>query len=99
MLEPTTSRLEIMRDTPSAVYVQEISGAGSGINPVTGQVDLGGRGWLWRDGEPAGRLENLLISTTLPRLLGAIQAVSDDCSFVPGAGLGATLVCEPGLLT
>jgi len=98
-LEPTTTRLAIADRTPAAVYVQEISGAGSGINPVTGQVDLGGRGWLWREGEPAGRLENLLVSTTLPRLLGAIQAVGDDWSFVPGAGLGATLVCEPDLLT
>jgi PmbA protein len=99
LFEPTTTLADIARHTPMAVYVQEISGAGSGINPVTGQVDLGARGWLWHDGEPAGRLENLLISTTLPRLLAAIQAVGDDCSFVPGAGLGATLVFEPGLVT
>ena len=78
------------------VYVQQVTGSGTGISSVTGRVSLGGVGYLSRDGEPGGRLPTLPIATTLPTLLRELAAIGDDAVVVPGRPvLAPTVLWRP----
>jgi PmbA protein len=99
VLAPTAPLAELMSSIDEAVYVQQLSGSGAGINAVTGRVDVGGVGWLLRRGQVLGRVETVAISTTLPDLLGSVAAVGDDSYQVPFSPTAAsTVVCDGELL-
>jgi len=92
-LRPTLTHDELVTRFPDAVYIQQLSGSGSGINAVTGGVDVGGSGWIWRDGQPAGRFSDLALSTDLRRLLTSVIGVADDVDYVPWTSvLASTMV-------
>jgi PmbA protein len=85
---PTTLRLEVHTDPPptgdrDGIYVQQLSGSGTGVSSVTGRVSLGGIGYVMRDGEPAGRLPTLPIVTTLEAFLRRLVVVGEDAQVVP----------------
>jgi PmbA protein len=99
VLGPTTHLDDALSGLDEAVYVQQLSGSGSGINPVTGRVDVGGVGWLLRRGAPAGRLDTVPISTSLPAMLRSVIAVGDDAAQVPFTpAVASTVVCDGGLV-
>jgi len=93
-LAPTTGLTELMSNLDEAVYIQQLSGSGAGINAVTGRVDVGGVGWLLRRGQVVGRVETVAISTTLPDLLGSVVAIGDDSYQVPFSPTAASTVVE-----
>jgi PmbA protein len=87
---PTTLRVEDHADPPptsdrdrDGIYVQQLSGSGTGVSSVTGRVSLGGIGYVMRDGEPAGRLPTLPIVTTLQAFLRQLVGVCNDAQVVP----------------
>lgn len=97
---PTTLRLQshLPRSVAGGdrVYVQQLTGSGTGISSVTGRVSLGGVGYLSRDGEPAGRLPTLPIATTLTAILREFAAIGDDPVVVPGQPvLAPTVLWRP----
>jgi PmbA protein len=99
VLDPTGHR-RMLADVGDAVYVQQLAGAGSGISPVTGRVDVGGVGWLLRGGEAAGRIPTVSLSTDLVSWLGTVTQVADDARPLPDLSVTAgTVACHPGLMT
>lgn len=66
----------------NATYLQQVSGGGAGISPVTGRVNLGGIGYVIRDGEPAGRLPTVPISTDLLTILNELVSIHDDAKTI-----------------
>jgi PmbA protein len=96
----TTLGLEATADQPlcgdQAVYVQQVTGSGTGISSVTGRLSLGAVGYVVRGGEPAGRLPTVPFATTLQALLHEVAAVGDDAVIVPDlAVLAPTLLWRP----
>lgn len=84
------------RETGEAVYLQQVSGSVAGISTVTGKVSLGGIGYVIRDGEPAGRLSTVPISTTLQTWLTELVSVHDDAEVLPDHPvLAPTIVWQP----
>jgi PmbA protein len=83
VLSPTVSLAELTSRLDEAIYVQQLSGSGSGINPVTGRVNVGAVCVLLRAGEPAGRVDTISFSTSLMNVLRSIEAVADDVCPVP----------------
>jgi predicted Zn-dependent protease len=82
------------------IYIQQLSGSGAGINPVTGRVNVGAVGALLRGGEPSGRVDAISVSTTLMNVLRSIEAVADDAYPVPFTPTAAaTVLCTSGLLS
>jgi PmbA protein len=99
LLEPTTGPGQLVADVGDAVYLQQLSGAGSGINPVTGRIDVGGVGWLLRDGEAAGRVATFSLTTDFGSLLRSVTHVADDARHVQDLPVRAgTVGCHPLLL-
>lgn len=98
-LEPNCGRAELFAQPGEAVYLQQLSGSQSGISSITGRVNVGGAGYLMRDGQPAGRLPNMSAATTLTAFLAAIQLVADDAQPVLRQPVVApTVLCSPGWL-
>ena len=70
------------------LLVQSITGVGSGVNIVSGDVSVGAEGLLVRDGEAGEPVREATIATTIPRMLRYIVAVGADLEWTPG-GSGA----------
>lgn len=99
LLEPTTGYRRMVADVQNAVYVQQLTGAGSGINAVTGRIDVGGVGWLLRDGQAAGPVATVSLATDVVSLLRSVTAVADDARRLSDPAVVATTVaCDAGLL-
>jgi predicted Zn-dependent protease len=99
VLTPTATRDAVIASAGRALYIQQLAGAGAGIDPITGRVEVGGVGWLLDDGQNVGRLPVVPISTTLPTFLRSITAVGDDtyqAASLPTAG--CTVMCGSELL-
>jgi PmbA protein len=98
-LGATATRAELLAEVGEAIYVQQLSGAGVGISPVTGRIDVGASALLWRDGLIVGRLGVLPIATDLISLLESIDGVGDDTQPLPfSVASGSTVLCSSGLL-
>ncbi len=98
-LQPNCALPELLERAGEAVYIQQVTGGGSGINAITGRVNVGGIGWLMRDGQPAGRLPTLSIATSLEAILSAVELVADDAR--PQASqpvVTQTVLCGTGWL-
>ncbi|MFY9913954.1 MAG: TldD/PmbA family protein [Nocardioidaceae bacterium] len=99
-LQENCSLPDLLERAGEAVYIQSLTGAGSGINALTGRVNVGGIGWLMRDGQPMGRLPTVPVSTSLEAILRAVELVADDAR--PRASqpvVTQTLLCAPGWLS
>lgn len=99
LLEPTVRGGQLMSGFDEAVYIQQLAGAGVGINAVTGRVDVGGVAWLFRDGQVAGRLDVLPIASDLLSILAAVLAVGDDAQPAPfSPAIASTVLCDSRLM-
>jgi PmbA protein len=100
VLSPTVSLQELTSRFDEAIYIQQLSGSGAGINPVTGRVNVGAVGALLRAGEPAGRVDTISLSTTLMDILRSVEAVADDAYPVPFTPTAAaTILCSSDLMS
>ena len=98
LLTPTTSDANLLVNLGDILYIQQLTGAGVGINAVTGRVEVGCVGALLHAGEAVGRIATTPLTTTLPAILRAVRAVGDDAHQVPGTPVSApTVVCEGSL--
>lgn len=98
-LEPSVSRARLLDGLNEAVYIQQLSGSGAGINPVTGRIDVGAVGWLLRDGQPVGRLDTIPIATNLLHFLASVLRVGDDTYPVAfSSATGSTVLCGSRLI-
>ena len=98
-IESTAASDQLAAKVGDAVYIQGLTGAGSGINSVTGRVDVGGVGWLLQNGAPAGPVATVPLATDLVSLLRTVTQVGDDTRPHPESPVVAgTVCCGPDLL-
>jgi PmbA protein len=87
MLEPGDLPLEqLIAEARDGVYVTEVAGLHSGVNPVTGRYSVGATGKAIRGGELAEPLREFTIAGELLGTLLAIRAVGSDSRWVPFGG-------------
>jgi PmbA protein len=88
----TASQAELVTGVADGVFVQEVSGLHSGVNPISGDFSVGATGLVIRDGVFAEPFREATIASTLQRMLLDIVAVGGDHEWLPGGPAGVTLV-------
>ncbi len=87
MIEPgELSFEELLGRAGDGVYVTEVAGLHSGVNPVTGRYSVGASGRAIRGGELAEPLREFTIAGDLLGTLAAVQAVGSRARWVPFGG-------------
>jgi PmbA protein len=96
VLEPGGKTLdELFREAGEGLYVTEVAGLHSGVNPVSGTFSVGAAGRLIEAGEPAGPVRELTIASDLVSMLQAVLAVGSEARWVP---LGGSVKAAPILI-
>ena len=83
---------ELIASVADGVYVQEVSGLHSGVNPVSGDFSVGATGLMIRGGELAEPFREATIASTLQRMLLDVVAVGSDHEWLASGPAGVTLV-------
>ena len=87
ILEPGELGLEqLLGEAGEGVYVTEVAGLHSGVNPVTGRYSVGASGRAIRAGELAEPLREFTIAGDLLGTLAAVKAVGSEARWVPFGG-------------
>ena len=87
MIEPGELSLEgLLERAGDGVYVTEVAGLHSGVNPVTGRYSVGATGKAIRDGALAEPLREFTIAGDLLGTLAAVRAVGSESRWVPFGG-------------
>ncbi len=73
------------------LLVHELAGLHSGVNPVSGDLSVGVEGRRIRGGEAAEPVREVIISSTLQRMLTDVVAVGADLTYFPWESSGVTL--------
>ncbi len=72
------------------VYVTDVAGLHSGVNPVTGVFSVGASGRMIRGGELAEPVREFTIAGDLLSLLGSVRAAGAEARWVPFGGSVST---------
>jgi len=72
------------------IYVTDVAGLHSGVNPVTGVFSVGASGRIIRDGELAEPVREFTIAGELVAMLGAVGAAGAEPRWVPFGGSVST---------
>jgi PmbA protein len=87
MLEPGELTLEqLIAEAADGVYVTDVAGLHSGVNPVTGRYSVGASGRAISGGELGAPLREFTIAGDLLGTLAAVQAVGSESRWVPFGG-------------
>jgi PmbA protein len=87
MIEPGEASLGgLLEQAGEGVYVTEVAGLHSGVNPVTGRYSVGATGKAIRGGALAEPLREFTIAGDLLGTLAAVQAVGAEARWVPFGG-------------
>jgi PmbA protein len=96
VLEPGERSLEeLFREAGEGLYVTDVAGLHSGVNPVSGTFSVGASGRLVEGGEPAGPVRELTIASDLVAMLQAVRAVGSEVRWLP---LGGSIKAPPILI-
>jgi PmbA protein len=91
-LEPgTRSQDDIVALVGDGLFVQEISGVHSGVNPVSGDFSVGAEGLMIRNGALAEPVREITIASTIQRILLGILAIGNDVEWLPSSAAGVSL--------
>ncbi|HSK49635.1 MAG TPA: TldD/PmbA family protein [Solirubrobacterales bacterium] len=82
----TDSFAELLGAAGDGVFVTDVAGLHSGVNPVTGVFSVGASGRAIRGGELAEPLREFTIASDLISMLGAVRAAGDEPRWVPFGG-------------
>lgn len=82
----TASLAELLAATGDGVYVTDVAGLHSGVNPVTGVFSVGASGRAIRDGELAEPLREFTIAGELVATLRSVGATGREARWVPFGG-------------
>ncbi len=80
------SLLELIAEVGDGVYITDVAGLHSGINPVSGVFSVGASGRAIRGGELAEPLREFTIASDLSSMLGCVAAAGSDARWVPFGG-------------
>jgi PmbA protein len=77
---------DLAREAGEGLYVTDVAGLHSGVNPVSGTFSVGASGRLIEGGELAGPVRELTIASDLVSMLKAVRAVGAKARWVPFGG-------------
>lgn len=81
---------ELLGEAGEGVFVNDVAGLHSGVNPVTGAFSVGAAGRAIRDGALAEPLREFTIAGDLLTMLHAVRAAGSESRWVPfGASVSA----------
>jgi PmbA protein len=86
---------ELLGEAGDGVFVTDVAGLHSGVNPVTGAFSVGASGRAIRAGEAAEPLREFTIASDLLSMLGAVRACGAEPRWVP---FGAPVSTPPLLI-
>jgi len=81
---------ELLGEAGEGVYVTDVAGLHSGVNPVTGVFSVGASGRAIRGGEPAEPLREFTIASDLVSMLRAVLAAGAEPRWIPFGGSVST---------
>lgn len=82
----TLSAAELLGEAGDGVYVTDVAGLHSGVNPVTGVFSVGASGQEIRGGELADPVREFTIAGELVAMLKAVRAAGAEARWVPFGG-------------
>ena len=77
---------ELFADAGDGVYITDVAGLHSGVNPVSGTFSVGASGRRIENGELTGAFSEFTIASDLPTMLSAVRAASRPSRWVPFGG-------------
>jgi PmbA protein len=77
---------ELLAEAGEGVYVTDVAGLHSGVNPVTGVFSVGASGRSIRGGELAEPVREFTIASDLSSMLRAVRATGAEARWVPFGG-------------
>lgn len=77
---------ELVREAGDGLYVTDVAGLHSGVNPVSGTFSVGATGRLIERGELAAPVRELTIASDLVTMLRSVRAVGSETRWVPFGG-------------
>jgi PmbA protein len=87
ILEPGAQSFEdLVRQAGDGLYVTDVAGLHSGVNPVSGTFSVGASGRLIEDGELGRPVRELTIASDLVTMLRAVDGVGRASRWVPFGG-------------
>lgn len=91
MVAPGSHTLEeLLAQAGEGIYVTDVAGLHSGVNPVTGVFSVGASGRTIRDGQLAEPVREFTIAGELVAMLGAVSAAGAEPRWVPFGGSVST---------
>lgn len=81
---------QLLAAAGDGVYVTDVAGLHSGVNPVTGVFSVGASGRMIRDGALAEPVREFTIAGELVAMLGAVSAAGKEPRWVPFGGSVST---------
>jgi PmbA protein len=87
VVDPGDSTLaDLVRQAADGLYVADVAGLHSGVNPVSGTFSVGATGRLIEDGELAGPVREITIASDLVSMLKGVGALGSEARWVPFGG-------------
>jgi PmbA protein len=87
IVEPGAEDLAgLIREAGDGLYVTDVAGLHSGVNPVSGTFSVGASGLLIENGELVAPVRELTIASDLVSMLRAVQVVGAEGRWVPFGG-------------
>jgi PmbA protein len=87
ILEPGSDDLAgLTRRAGEGLYVTDVAGLHSGVNPVSGTFSVGASGRLIENGELGAPVRELTIASDLVSMLKGVRAVGAEARWVPFGG-------------
>ncbi len=81
---------QLLAEAGEGVYVTDVAGLHSGVNPVSGTFSVGATGRAISGGELGEALDEFTIASDLASMLGAVQASGSETRWVPFGGSVST---------
>jgi PmbA protein len=81
---------ELLAQAGEGVFVNDVVGLHSGVNPVTGVFSVGASGRMIRDGQLAEPVREFTIAGELVAMLGSVSAAGAESRWVPFGGSVST---------
>ena len=77
---------ELLAEAGEGLYVTDVAGLHSGVNPVSGTFSVGATGRAISGGELADPADEFTIASDLPAMLAAVRAAGSAARWVPFGG-------------
>ena len=87
MVQPGDASLEeLVQRAGDGLYVTDVAGLHSGVNPISGTFSVGASGRLIEGGELAAPVREITIASDLVTMLRSVDAVGSATRWVPFSG-------------